>query len=179
MHARIRILLSLFSLVLPAVAQAKKPTPPAHPAAQSNLPKPIGTFGDWIAATHQEGGQTVCYALTRPQNSAPKLPGRGDVALTVSQRPNARDIVALEAGFDYAPDATVTVQVDHSSLDFYTHQRDAYARDAKAALAAFQKGSRAIVHSPGPHGQQVTDTFGLKGFGGAYEAIVKACPGKS
>jgi Invasion associated locus B (IalB) protein len=143
-----------------------------------NPPKEIATSGDWTAATHAEGALTVCYALTRVQSSSPTLPGRGEVVLTVTQRPTTRDTVAIEAGFDYPKDASVTVQVDQTGLDFFTRLRDAYARDGKAAVAAFQKGQRAIARSPGPHGQQVVDTFSLKGFSAAYAAIIKACPAK-
>ncbi len=79
-------------------------------------------------------------------------------------------------GFSYAANATVTVQVDQTGLEFYTSGRNAFARDGKAAVTAFGKGSRAIARSPGP--KEVTDTFSLKGFGQAYAAIVKACPAK-
>ena len=162
-------------LALPAAAAApKKTVPPAHPAVAG--PKPIGKFEDWTAATHSESGQTVCYAFTRAQSSAPALPGRGAVVLTVTERSSGRDAVAIEAGFSYAPNATVTLQVDQTGLEFYTAGRDAFARDGKAAVAAFSKGSRAIARSPGP--KEVTDTFSLKGFEAAYAAIVKACPPK-
>jgi invasion protein IalB len=176
MQTRIPLLLCLGAvLAVPAAAETKKPEP-AHPAAASNAPKQIAQIDDWTAATHEEGGQTVCYALTRAQSSNPNLPGRGDVVLTVTERSSARDTVAIEAGFDYAKDTSVTVQIDQTGLDFYTRERDAYARDGKAAVAAFQRGERAIARSPGPKGQQVTDTFSLKGFSAAYAAIVKACP---
>ena len=163
-------------LALPAAAESKKPAPPAHPAAASSSPKSIGKFDDWTAATHSESGQTVCYAFTRAQSSAPALPGRGAVVLTVTERPSGRDTVAIEAGFPYAANATVTVQVEQTGLEFYTSGRNAFSRDGKAVVAAFNKGSRAIVRSPAP--KEVTDTFSLKGFGAAYAAIVKACPAK-
>ena len=162
-------------LAVPAVAAPKKAAPAAHPAATAG-PKQIGKFEDWTAATHTESGQTVCYAFTRVQSSAPTLPGRGAVVLTVTERPSGRDAVAIEAGFAYPANASVTVQVDQTGLEFYTAARAAFARDGKAAVAAFQRGSRAIARSPGP--KEVTDTFSLKGFGAAYAAIVKACPAK-
>jgi hypothetical protein len=162
---------------LPASAETKKAVAPAHPAAAAPAgPKPIGKFDDWTAATHSESGQTVCYAFTRVQSSAPALPGRGAVVLTVTQRSSGRDAVAIEAGFAYAANATVTLQVDQAGLDFYTSGRNAFARDGKAAVTAFGKGGRAIARSPAP--KEVTDTFSLKGFGQAYAAIVKACPAK-
>lgn len=163
-------------LALPAAAESKKTAAPVHPAAAAVGPKSIGKFEDWTAATHQEAGQTVCYAFTRTQSSAPALPGRGAVVLTVTERSSGRDAVAIEAGFPYATNATVTVQVDQTGLEFYTAGRNAFARDGKAAVTAFGKGSRAIARSPAP--KEVTDTFSLKGFGAAYAAIVKACPAK-
>jgi Invasion associated locus B (IalB) protein len=158
----------------PAKSAPAKPAP-SHTAAAAG-PKQIGVFEDWTAATHEESGQTVCYAFTRAQTSAPKLPGRGPVVLTVTERASLRDTVAIDAGFSYAANASVTVQVDQSGLEFYTSGRDAFARDGKASVTAFQKGARAIARSPGT--KEVTDTFSLKGFGAAYAAIVKACPAK-
>jgi invasion protein IalB len=170
------------SLAIPAMAQTTKPPahPPAHPPAAA--PKKLGTFDDWTAATHQEGGATVCYAFTYASHSVPTLPGRGEVVLTVTERPSGRDDVALSAGFAYAPGATVTVQVDQTGLDFYTAQpqpgRNAFARDGKAVIAAFGKGKEAQARSPGPREARVVDTFSLHGFSAAYAAINKACPPK-
>jgi hypothetical protein len=176
MNTRFPCLLTLaLLLALPAAAaETKKPVAAAHTTAAG--PKPIGKFEDWTAATHQESGASVCYAFTRVQSSAPTLPGRGAVVLTVTERASGRDAVAIEAGFPYAANATVTVQVDQNGLEFYTAGRNAFARDGKAAVAAFGKGSGAIARSPAP--KEVTDTFSLKGFGDAYKAIVKACPAK-
>jgi Invasion associated locus B (IalB) protein len=169
-----RFLTLALLLAMPAAAETKKPAPAAHPTAEG--PKSIGRFDDWTAATHQESGQTVCYAFTRVQSSAPALPGRGPVVLTVTERPSGRDAVAIEAGLSYAANATVNVQVDQTGLEFYTSGRNAFARDGKSAVTAFSKGSRAIARSPSS--KEVTDTFSLKGFGQAYAAIVKACPAK-
>ena len=155
----------------PALAQK----PPAKPPVAAT-PKAIGKFDDWQAATHTEGGQTVCYAFTRVQNSAPSVAGRGDVVLTVTQRPNLRDAVAMRAGFAYAPNAEVQVLADAATLAFYTAQRTAFARDGRAAVAAFQKAGKAVAKSPGPRATAVADTFSMRGFGRAYDAINKACP---
>jgi invasion protein IalB len=173
------LLLLPIVLATPALAQPHKakPTKKAE-SADSALPKQLGKFDDWIAATHQESGAKVCYAFTRAQSSSPNLPGRGEVILTVAQREAGRDAVAISAGFAYGQGATVTVQVDQAGYDFYTAGRNAFARDGKAAVGALQKGSRAIARSPGPHEAPVTDTFSLKGFKAAYAATVKACPPK-
>ena len=174
-----RLIAALLTLVLavPAVAQTKpKPATAAKPKVAAG-PTELGKFDDWIAATHQESGQATCYAFVRAKNSVPVLPGRGEVVLTVTERPTGRDTVALSAGFPFAKDAAVTMQVATAGLDFYTAQSSAFARDGKAAVAAFQKGEQALARSPGPRdGQTVVDTFSLRGFSAAYAAINKACP---
>jgi hypothetical protein len=159
-----------------AQTPSKPATPPTKPAA-SAAPKELGKFDEWIAATHQESGQTVCYAFTRAKTSVPTLPGRGEVVLTVTERSSGRDAVAISGGYDYPKNAAVTVQVDTTGLDFYTAQRNAFARDGKAAVVAFGKGTQALARAPGPRdGQVIADTFSLKGFSAAYAAIIKACP---
>ncbi len=167
--------LLLLCLASPAFAQTR----PAHVPVQAT-PKAIGRFEDWTAATHEEAGQTVCYAFSRASSSVPALPGRGDVVLTVTQRPGgSRDSVALSAGFAYAAGADVTLRVDQASLAFYTAQRSAFARDGRSTIAALERGRHAIAKSPGPRGTLVVDTFSLRGFSPAYAAINKACPVKN
>jgi invasion protein IalB len=172
------ILLPVLVIGLPVSAQpAKHPAAPAaKPAPSGTAPKKLGSYEDWTAATHVEGGQTVCYAFTRAQNSAPAVAGRGDVVLTVTERPNGRDAVALSAGFAYAQGAEATLQIDQAAHALYTSQRSAFARDGGAVVAALQKGHQAVARSPAPRNVQVVDNFSLKGFSAAYAAIVKACP---
>jgi hypothetical protein len=167
--------------IVPAAAQthpAARPARPAPaPAPKPAGPKSIGTFDDWTAATNMEAGQTVCYAFTRAQSSAPPMSGRGPVVLTVTERSSGRDAVAISAGFTYAATASVAVAIDQTTMEFYTAQRSAFARDGHAAVIAFEKASRVIAKSPAAKGP-VTDQFSLRGFSAAYAAISKACPAK-
>jgi len=160
----------------PAWAQSKSSRQSTHTQSGVAAPKPIGKFDDWLAATHVEAGQTVCYAFVRATSSVPKLPGRGDIVLTVTHRPSGRDAVAISAGFRYEKGAEVTVQIEQGASQFYTSGRSAFARDGHATVTAFEKGRQAIARSSGPHGTQLADTFSLRGFSAAYAAISKACP---
>jgi hypothetical protein len=172
----------LILLALPLLAAGPAPAqphkPPTAAPAKAEAPKKIGQFDDWTAATNAEAGQTACYAFVRANHSTPALPGRGDVVLTVTQRPSGRDAVAISAGFAYPANAAVTVQADQTALDFYAAGRSAFARDGHAAAAAFGRGKQVTARSPGPRSATVVDSFSLKGFGRAYEAINKACPPK-
>jgi len=184
---RTTIALLAFAFAAPAAAQTAAHKPPekpapaaaAKPAPGANAPKELGKFDDWIAATHQESGQTTCYAFVRASHSAPALPSRGPVILTVTERTASRDEVAITAGYTFPKGAAVTLQVLAVGLDFYTSGSDAFARDGKASVAEFQKGSEAISRSPGPRdGQVMVDTFSLRGLSAAYAAINKACPAR-
>ncbi len=176
-----RVTVALLALVVavPAAAQPKKPAAKPQSAPAANAAKKLGGFEDWVAATHQENGQTVCYAFTYAKHSTPVIAGRDPVVLTVTERAGGRDAVAISTGSDYAKDAAVSMQVATTGLDFYTAQRNAFARDGRAAVVAFGKGAQAQARSPGPRdGQVVVDTFSLRGFAAAYAAISKACPAR-
>jgi hypothetical protein len=179
MQIRILVLPALVLMAVPALAQqhsARASAPRERHAAPPPPPRSIGKFEEWTAATHQEAGQTVCYAFTRATASTPALPGRGDVVLTVTQRPGGvRDAVAISAGFAYAPNAEVAVQVDQANLSFYTAQRSAFARNGHATVLAFAHGRQAVAKSPGPRDTVMTDTFSLRGFSPAFAAVNRAC----
>lgn len=175
------LLLAATAAVAAADGRSRAPLP-SH-AARRPLARPqlIGSWGAWHAATHQAAGSVVCYAFTRTASSTPRLRGRGDVVLTVTERPGApRDAVALSAGFTYPPGSAVEMVAGDVRLAFYTAQRSAFARSGHAAVQAFEvadgRRGMAAAHSPAPHGGRVTDTFSLDGFSPAHAAIQKACP---
>ena len=154
--------------------EVRRVTHHARPLARPTL---IGRWGDWRAATHQAAGSIVCYAYTRLASSSARLPGRGDVVLTVTERPGApRDAVALTAGFIYPPGSQVDVTAGKVRMAFYTAQRSAFARSGVQAVRAFDTAPLASAHSPAPRGRSVTDVFSMHGFTDAHQAIVKACP---
>ena len=149
----------------------------AAPAlAQQQGPRRLGDFRDWTAAVHTEAGQKVCYAFTRASQTDPR---RDNVILTVTHRSQGRDQVALSAGYSYPRNAAVTVAVGQAQLGFYTSGRSAFARDGRAAVAAFRAGANAVARGPRDGGRgNATDTFSLLGFSAAYEAISQECPAR-
>lgn len=157
-------------LAMPAAAQQQQ----QQPQQAGARPQALGTFQEWTAATYQEGGQKICYAFTRAGRSDPQREG---VILTVTHRPQGRDQVALSAGYAYPRNAEVEVSVGGTELPFYTASTSAFARDGRAAVAAFRNGRVAVARGPasGSRGA-ATDSFPLVGFTAAYEAITRACP---
>ena len=99
---RMRLIAALLTLVLavPAGAQAQ----PKPQARQSRSAAPAARRNSASSTTGsprriRKSGQTTCYAFVRAKNSVPALPGRGEVVLTVTERPTGRDTVAISAGF--------------------------------------------------------------------------------
>jgi invasion protein IalB len=165
-----RQLLLAAALLAPLPATAQQPQP---------QPRLIGEFNDWTAAALGSGAQQVCYAFTRPQGASQNAPpNRGLVMLTVTHRPEGRDQIALRAGYAYPRNATVEVSVGTTNFEFYTAGNDAFAREAAPVIAAFRRGSTATASGPAPQGRtgRVADTFSLRGFTAAYEAISRECP---
>ncbi len=152
-------------IAVPAIAQQRGAAPG---------PQRLGDFQDWTAAVHNEGGQRVCYAFTRASRTDPQRDG---VILTVTHRSASRDQVALSAGYAYPRNAAVTVSVGQTQLPFYTNANSAFARDGRAAVAAFRGGSQAVARGPRAGGRgTATDNFSLTGFSAAYDAISRECP---
>jgi len=150
-------------------------------AQQQPQPQPrlIGEFNDWTAAALGSGAQQICYAFTRPQGTSQNAPpNRGLVMLTVTHRPEGRDQIALRAGYAYPRDATVEVSVGTTNFEFFTAGSDAFAREAAPVIAAFRRGATATASGPAPQGRtgRVADTFSLRGFTAAHEAISRECP---
>ena len=154
--------------VVPALAQQR------GAATTPQGPRRLGDFQSWTAAVHSEAGQKVCYAFTRASRTDPSREG---VILTVTHRTNGRDQVALSAGYAYPRNAAVTVAIGQTQLPFYTGGNSAFARDGRAAVAAFRGGSQAVARGPRAGGRgTATDTFTLAGFSAAYDAISQECP---
>ena len=140
----------LFALLFALLATLTPAQPAgAQPVAHA---RKLGEFQAWIAATHGQGTDKICYAFTRAR-SIEGVPGRSanNVLLMVTHRRQGRDQVAVQSGYAYARNAEVPVTVGDATLSFYGAQQSAFARDNRAAVAAFRAGREAVVRGPGPN----------------------------
>ena len=143
-------LLPVLAVLLPVAATAQ--TSRATPAA-SQGPQRLGSFGNWTAATYQEGGQKVCYAFTRAEGRAART--RQNVMLTVTHRPQCRDQVAPRAGlFLSARCRRSPVEVgDVGSDDLRFYSADnAFARDGSRRGRRLPRRARRCLKAPAPAG---------------------------
>lgn len=165
------------SLAVPVLAAGLLLALPAN-AQQRAAPARLGAFQDWTAATHQESGQKVCYAFTRSMRSEGAPANRGAVTLTVTHRPGGRDQMALTAGYALARGAESVLAVGTQEFRSYAVvQSSAFFQNGAQLIAALRAGREALARTTGPQGRgNVTDTFSLRGFTAAHEAISRECP---
>jgi hypothetical protein len=118
----------------------------ALPALAQTAPKSLGTFDSWIAIELPEKANKVCYMVARPAKSQPDGAKRGDILLTITHRPAAkqRDEVSFQSGYPYKAGTPVTVEVEKKKFEMFTRpETDPEGRWSRRCAAATPRSSRA------------------------------------
>ena len=143
--------------------------------------KELGTFGDWSAYKMTENGSPVCYMVSTPTKSEGKYKRRGDIFLIVSHRPKngSFNVLNMTAGYNYKKNSVATIQIDKKDkTELFTQEDSAWAPTSKEDNQLYRMmkaGNKAVVVGKSSLGNTTTDTFSLKGFTKAANAIDKAC----
>ena len=102
-----------------------------------------------------------------------------------THRPNDKknkvDIFELVAGYTYKKDSGVTIKIGGQKFELFTSGGTAWAKTSKTdqALArAMKRGSTMTVAGTSSRGTKTLDTYSLKGFTAAYNAIGTNCKKK-
>ena len=145
----------------------------------------LGTHHAWTAYTASLPEGKVCYIAANPTKSVGKYTSRGDVFLMIAHRPQEKsfNVVSFLAGYTYKKKANATIQVDKNKplvllTDIGVDTDTAWAKDAamdNELIAQMKKGNILVIKGTSKRGTQTKDTFSLKGFSKAYEAIQTAC----
>ena len=151
---------------------------PAAPAS-AQTPKPIGSYGDWQALTYEEKDKPVCYVFSEPPRKEGQYTSRGQTYAFVAHRPAEKkmNVFTVVAGYAYKPESTVTLEIGDEKFTLDTHEDIAYADDSvdPKIVEALKKGTGMVVHGTSARGTETVDTYSLKGFSKAYDAIGDAC----
>ncbi|MBB3066361.1 invasion associated locus B family protein [Limibacillus halophilus] len=149
--------------------------------ASAQAVEQLGSFQQWTAYTYESGGQKICFMSATPAKAEGNYTRRGNISAMVTHRParETRDVVSIEAGYTYQDGSDVTVTVENRSFALFTQEGNAWARDSetdKAMVTAMKAGLDMVVQGVSSRGTKTKDTYSLKGFTAAYDAISKACP---
>lgn len=150
-------------------------------SASAQAVEQLGSFQQWNAYTYESGGQKICFMSATPAKAEGNYTRRGNVSAMVTHRParETRDVVSIEAGYTYKDGSDVTITVESRSFSLFTQEGNAWARDSatdKALVTSMKAGLDMVVLGESSRGTKTKDTYSLKGFTAAYDAISKACP---
>lgn len=147
--------------------------------------KSLGKFDEWEAFVQGDAKTKTCFAVARPDETAPKGYKRGDAYITISHRPadKVRNEVDIVMGFPIKRDAPVEAEIGKAKFKLTVfEQKDvaahAYAPtpDQDSAIAdALTKADKLIVKASPLKGTPVADSYFLKGAAKALKAIGDAC----
>jgi hypothetical protein len=142
--------------------------------------KSLGAFDQWAAYSHGAGPALVCYVYGEPQKQEGAYTRRDPTYVQVAHRPRdkAANEISVTAGYAYRKDSEVELEIDGAKFALFTADGAAWARDANtesAIVKALMAGRQMIVKGTSARGTTTTDTYGLKGFTAAINAINSAC----
>lgn len=175
MNSRVKILSAIAVLAVTGVSA----TMPAH--AQSR--KLLGSFKDWDAHVITEKGAKSCYMVSAVKKWTASREGvnRGDTYITVTHRPkfDVKDEVNVVVGYPIRDGSELRVTIDGKKrYDLFTQGRGGWAydsRDDSAIVKSMKRGASLVARATSKRGTKTTDTYSLRGFTAAYNAISRAC----
>ncbi len=150
-------------------------------AAEAAQPQVLGEYGDWTAWTYNESGNLICYMSSTPKKDEGKYTKRGDIFVIITHRPAEKsfDEVSFMAGYTFKSGAPMTVKIGNKTFkNTFTEGDKAWMvsnTEDKNLIAEMKRGSRMIVDGTSSRGTATKDTYSLKGFTSAYNAITAKC----
>lgn len=165
-----RFSLALFAIFFTA------PLPHAGHAAEPNH---IASHGDWHVYTLAAGSGKTCYIGSKPANESGNYNRRGEPYALVTHRSAGVDEVSVSSGYPYQLNKEVIVKIDNQKEQrLFIRDELAWAYDSKqdaALVAAMKRGNRMTVRGTSRKDSYSLDTYSLKGFTRAYDAMKKSC----
>jgi hypothetical protein len=141
----------------------------------------LGSSGDWLARTHSDGAQKLCYAISAPQKSNAAIAGRGPVGVLVTHLEGGGAKNQISAALGYRPKSGTLVRLIVDGKPYILRKVDgdrAWARDGAAddlILRAMRKGNRMLLTGVTEDGEEVEDTFSLSGLSKSVKMAAGAC----
>ena len=145
----------------------------------------VVTNKHWEAYRAGTGKNRFCFLGSEPIKQTGAYKRRDKTYVLVTHRPNDKknkaDIFELVAGYTYKKNSDVIIKIGGQKFDLFTSGGTAWAKTSKTdhALArAMKRGSIMTVSGTSNRGTKTLDTYSLKGFTAAYNAIGTTCKKK-
>lgn len=149
-------------------------------AFAQGAPTLLEQYNDWEAYRYDGGGQKTCYILSKPKTLSPSNRNHGDVFFFVTSRPaeNVFNEISVLVGYPFAPDSTVTVDVDGKAFSLFTKDDGAWVEqpaEEQQLFAAMKAGRSMSVKGRSARGTDTTYTFSLSGVTASANRLSSEC----
>ena len=143
----------------------------------------VKTIDNWSAFGSSPGKDKVCYIASAPIKEKGNYTRRDDTYVLVSHRPTEkkRDVFELRAGYTYKKKSSVVLNIDGRKFKLFTSGGTAWAKTPKidkTIARMMKRGRKMTVTGTSSRGTKTIDTYSLKGFTAAYNAIGVNCKNK-
>lgn len=141
----------------------------------------LGSSGDWLAMTYQDGDKKLCYAISAPNKIGGQLSGRGPVGVLVTHLNGGSAKNQVSAALGYKPKSGSLVRLIIDGKPFILRKVDgdrAWAKDAVAddlILRSMRRGRRMLLTGETEDGQKIEDSFSLNGLSKSVRMAAGAC----
>ena len=121
-----------------------------------------------------------CYIGSLPiKSDLPETKKRGENYILIYKIVgNDKNIVQVEAGYQYNLDKDITVKIDNTSFIFYSTEdssETAWTDNDEKVIYAMKKGLELVLSGHSSRGTITNDTYTLKGFTSAINKLNKDC----
>ena len=148
--------------------------------AEAQSARVLGDFRDWSSYAADDGGGTICFAMTRPKSTEPTPAGYGEAYLYVTNRPG--EDVANEfnvvAGYTFQTGSMAIARVGGQEFPLFTQGDAAWLDDAAQAAnlaAAIRAGANIVIEGTAADGARIVQTYSLSGATAAQQATGAEC----
>jgi invasion protein IalB len=157
-------------LVMLGMAQAQ--------SASAQTPKRIDGQGDWTVYEVTDSRGRVCYLASEPSNQTGNYSRRDNPAVLVVRLPGKTgEYATVHPGYPYRKDSKVKVTIEGRDFELFTDGEHAFTYDAddESIVEAMKRGGTMTVRGTSTKGTYSLDTYSLKGFTAALDAMRGAC----
>lgn len=135
---------------------------------------------NWAVYTLDVEGDTICYASTEPEDSAPLNADHGDVAFMVATWASgaAREQPMLAVGYPLRLGAPTSARVGSDRFRMFTDGSEAFVEadaDEARLVRAMKRGYTMRLETVSDAGTQTTYEFSLRGVTAALDAVQDVC----
>lgn len=150
-------------------------------ADAQTAPQFRGEYSEWRVFTRQSDAGLICYALSRPRDSAPRSHSHGNVYFLVSswQSGVVEGQPSLLVGYDLLPTSPPRVSVGSSRYDMFVDGQEGFLDDLEdepALLRAMRRGSTMrLTATATEDGVATSYEFSLSGVTAALRRVGELC----